>query len=567
MSNIINLSIKNFRGIKSFDLDIKADKNFICLVGRGDSGKTTILDAISCVLFPAWNLSFYDTDFYNCDCTRDIEIEATLINVPDELLSESRYGLWQKGFSPETNTISDEIIDGNLPAISIRLSVGQNLEPSWEVVNNREQENKPISATDRAKLNCFMLSDYVDRHFSWNKGNPLYSLLNANDESFGDEDKNIVLEAIREAKSIIDAHSSDSLAKTTEDIINQTSALGLDITDSNTSIDFRDISFREGRVCLHDDNIPFRLKGKGSKRLISIAIQMSLAKHGGIILVDEIEQGLEPDRIKLLARALKHNSKGQIFITTHSREVITEVDAGDIIVIHNDKKNELTEPKCLDYDNDKLQGTVRACSEAFFAKKIIVCEGATEIGICRALDKYRQNKGQQPMSFSDCAYIDGTGANFVSRSEELNNAGFDVGILCDSDVPEINASKTTLRENGIDIFDCESDSSIEQQIFDNIPWDGVKKLINCAKKSHYECESDMIDSVKARYSGHFPENWLNSDTNALRKAIGLTAKKKEWFKRIDHGEVLGNVIFEYFDDMDDEYLKQMLVNLSAWVDE
>jgi hypothetical protein len=172
------------------------------------------------------------------------------------------------------------------------------------------------------------------------------------------------------------------------------------------------------------------------------------------------------------------------------------------------------------------------------------------------------------MSFSDCAYVDGTGGNFVSRSEELNNAGFDIGILCDSDVPEINAGKMTLRESGIDIFDCEPDISIEQQIFDNIPWDGVKKLIDYAKKSHYRCESDMIDSVKARYPGRFPENWLNSDTNELRKAIGLTAKKKEWFKRIDHGEELGNVIFEYFDEIGTEkHLRQMLVDLSAWVDE
>lgn len=67
MAKIIHLDIKNYRGIKHLPLEFKADQNLICFVGRGDCGKTTILEAISSVLSPSWNLNFYDTDFYNCD--------------------------------------------------------------------------------------------------------------------------------------------------------------------------------------------------------------------------------------------------------------------------------------------------------------------------------------------------------------------------------------------------------------------------------------------------------------------------------------------------------------------
>ena len=578
MASIIELEIKNFRGIKNFKIIFEKGKNFVCLVGRGDSGKTTILEAISYVLSPAWNLTFYDTDFYDCDCCQNIEIEVTLINFPDELLSENRYGLWQKGYDPRSQTISDEIGDGKLPALSIRLTVGQNLEPKWEVVNNRQQENKPISTTDRAKLNCFMVSDYVDRHFSWNKGNPLYSLLKINDGSFDDADKNVVLDAIRNAKDAIDKYEHGTLKNTTENVINQASALGLDITKSKTSVDFRDISFHEGRICLHDDKIPFRLKGKGSKRLISIAIQMSLAKHGGIILIDEIEQGLEPDRIKLLARTLKHNGEGQIFITTHSCNAITEIDVGDIVVIHSDKKNEITVGKTLDCDNDKLQATVRACPEAFFAKKIIVCEGATEIGICRALDRYRQNNGKHLMSFNDCAYIDGTGSNFIYRAKELKDVGFEVAVLCDSDRNDVNSKKDALRAIGILLFDCEDDLPIEYQIFKDLPWNGVKELVEYAQFTHYQDKNAIEAIIKEKFGNDeiFPENWLETDTNDIRMAIGNASAKrdnensdrKEWFKRIDHGEVLGNVIFKYFDEMDEEiHLKKMFTGLSIWIGE
>ena len=64
MAMISSLSIKNFRGIKEFYHEFR-DKKFVCLIGRGDSGKSTILDAISYVLSPSWTIPFYDTDFYD----------------------------------------------------------------------------------------------------------------------------------------------------------------------------------------------------------------------------------------------------------------------------------------------------------------------------------------------------------------------------------------------------------------------------------------------------------------------------------------------------------------------
>ncbi len=45
MARIFELEIKNYRGIKQFSE--RFDKDIICLIGWGDTGKTTILEAIS----------------------------------------------------------------------------------------------------------------------------------------------------------------------------------------------------------------------------------------------------------------------------------------------------------------------------------------------------------------------------------------------------------------------------------------------------------------------------------------------------------------------------------------
>jgi len=86
MSKIHTLKIENFHWIKKFEQEFASD--FVWLIWRWDSWKTTILKAISYVLYPNWNLSFYDTDFYNCIIDNNIVIEATLYDIPDKLLED-----------------------------------------------------------------------------------------------------------------------------------------------------------------------------------------------------------------------------------------------------------------------------------------------------------------------------------------------------------------------------------------------------------------------------------------------------------------------------------------------
>ncbi len=573
MAKIIHLDIKNYRGIRDLSLEFKADQNLICLIGRGDSGKTTNLDAISSALSPSWNLNFYDNDFYNCDHSENIEIIVSLIDIPEKFLSENKFGLYVRGLNTQNDTIIDDVTleelnEGLIPVLTIKLTVDNSLEPQWVVTSTREQEDKPISGADRAHLNCYRISDYVDRHFSWNKGNPLYALLKSTNSNEASDNDNIVMQHCREAIDEINKNDFANLDKATALIKSQAAELGLDISKASTTLDSRELSIKDGRISLHEDSVPFRLKGKGSKRLASIAIQSVLVRNGGIMLIDEVEQGLEPDRVKQAVRSLNGHHAGQIFITTHSRDAITELGSEPLLFLLKDKKTDGIETRSFALSNEELQKTIRACPEAFFAKKVIVCEGATEVGLCRAMDKWRRTNAKTQMSFKNCAYVDGTGNTIVQRVDEIKAVGLITALFCDSDSPEINEKKSHWKKDGVSIFDCDDALCLEQQVFKDLPWDGVKHLLQYAKVRN----SDSFDSAFSDYISNPVKEW--PETGSLRNKIISEFKTKsngssgkKWFKAVHHGEKLGDIVFKSFSEIeDDTRLKTILTNLSDWID-
>lgn len=68
MARIRRLEIRNFRSIQVLDWHPSPGIN--CLVGPGDSGKSSILDAIDLCLGTRRSVTFGDTDFFQLDGMR-----------------------------------------------------------------------------------------------------------------------------------------------------------------------------------------------------------------------------------------------------------------------------------------------------------------------------------------------------------------------------------------------------------------------------------------------------------------------------------------------------------------
>jgi len=561
MATLHQLKIKNFRGIESFEQQF--NKGVICIIGRGDSGKTTILDAISLVLSSSWMINIYDSDFFNCNIEKTIEIEATLTDIPEKLLS--KYCLYIRAIRSDGSILDDmeseEATSDIKTALTIKLTIAKDLEPIWSVVTDREQSPISISATDRGKLNVFYISEYTDKHFSLTKGNPLYSLfkeLNGGE----DEENNIILDVLRNAKNTIDVAISPQFETLISSVNKTTTALGLNTSTISTAVDHRDITMKDNKVCLHEDNIPLRLKGKGSKRLLSLAIQLIIANPNGIILIDEIEQGLEPDRVQHLVSMLKKYTNFQIFCTTHSRDVIVELPCSNIYIMGNEKSRLIPIPK-------DLQGCIRSNPEAFFAKKIIVCEGATEIGICRAFNEHRQKSDKKNFSCLGIRLTDGGGLNMIDRINGFHLLGYKICVLCDSDDKDFISHKENFKSAGITIIDCEDNKCIEQQFFTDLPWNAVIQLIEYRIINDKIGDKSIFDSVYSKKTPkpEYFKDWYKTEDNDLRAILGDVSKDKDWYKRIDHGEVIGSIIMTNWNNVEaSKKIKTIFNNLTTWID-
>lgn len=123
MAQIRLLEIKNFRSIK--DLAWQPAAGINCLIGPGDSGKSTILDAIDLCLGARRTVQFTDADFSELNVQSPIEITITLGDLSDRLKTLDSYGLFLRGFNADTKQLEDEPETGLETAMCIKLCVSE----------------------------------------------------------------------------------------------------------------------------------------------------------------------------------------------------------------------------------------------------------------------------------------------------------------------------------------------------------------------------------------------------------------------------------------------------------
>lgn len=489
---IRRIDIARFRGIRSLSWCPRDGIN--CLVGPGDGGKSTVLDAIDLCLGARRSAQFTDADFFEGDVTSSIEIVVTIGELGDTLKSLETYGFYLRAFDPVSGEVEDEPQAGLETVLCPRLCVGPDLEPVWDLASERAASgSRNLTWADRAQLAPARIGVHADGNLAWRRNSVLSRLT---------EDEDGMTKALRQAgrdarTSFGDAADAElgPALRAVEEVADE---LGVDIGGkARAMLDTQSVSFASGMVSLHDEaGVPLRALGVGSARLLAAGLQRKASSRVAPLLADEVEHGLEPHRIIRLLGSLGAKEVPpplQVIATTHSPVVVRELSAPQLAVLRK-SDGDVTASQVPNDPN--IQGILRSHPEAFLARSVLVCEGASEVGLVRGFDQLFVTNRKPSLFARGSVLVDAGGVTKVVRAASVfQRLGYRTAILRDDDAPP-GPGEDDFTEAGGSVFMWRSGHALEDELFYSLAPSALSALLDRAIAARGE--EAVSDQIKHR---------------------------------------------------------------------
>ena len=373
---IRRLGIERFRGIK--ELQWLPSEGVNVILGGGDVGKTTILEAIGLLLSPSNYTNLSDSDYHSRDIESGFRIEAVVSLPSDSKIDNQREPSYPWEWNGEDAIVPEVEDDSGIkaePVYRIRVSGTSDLELIYEIVQPNEN-TAFFSVALRRGIGLVRLGgdDRNDRDLRLVQGSALDRLLS--DKSLRSR---LASDLAKDGvKNRLNNDAKESLEKLETSFMKEGLPTGLDLA----IIGGQGLSVAAliGLTANHaDTQLPITSWGAGTRRIVALAIAEMRQGEGPITLVDEVERGLEPYRQRLLIDKLQ-SSKSQVFVTTHSPFAIAAASEASLWYMDREGKVGPLEAR-------KTERHRKSDPLTFLARMTIVAEGATEKGFVIAFLK------------------------------------------------------------------------------------------------------------------------------------------------------------------------------------
>lgn len=550
MARIRRLEIRNFRSIKT--LDWAPSPGINCLIGPGDSGKSTILDAIDLCLGARRSISIADTDFYELVVSEPIVITVTLGDLSEELLSLDAYGEFLRGHDATTGQIEPEPRIDIETVLTLRLEIGADLEPSWLLYSERAQEQgleRGLAWKHRAALAPARIGNYASTHLSWSRSSVLNRLTTERPD-LGAE----LARAARDARTGFGNQAGAQLAETLQVVTRAAATLGVPVGQAQAMLDAHAVSIGDGAIALHSETgIPLRSLGTGSARLLMAGLQREAAQAATIALVDEVEFGLEPHRLKRLLDSLgakDANLPLQALMTTHSPVALRELSGNQLFIVRREGGGHVVRPAGV---TDQVQSILRTDPEAFLAKSILVCEGASEVGLARGIDQYGVEDHNLTSFFAlGGAYVDAGGSTpdrCLEKALVLRRLGYNVTAFIDADKEPTPELLATLFAEGVGLLTWRAGRALEDELFICMTDAAIDALLGYAIERIGR--ENVAEHIRSKSEGQRTLEALEEEraaqgvySAATRELLGRASRvnKNGWFKSVSAYQHVGRRI-------------------------
>ena len=376
---IRQLRIERFRGIKSMKWNPAPAMNVI--LGGGDVGKSTVLEAIALLLTPSNTLNLSEADYWQRDSESEFTIQAIFsLPLSSSISQQPKLALpwaWngKDAMQPSMpDDGDDDMPPPSQPVYRFQVRGTAELEISWEIVQPNDEVDL-LPAALRRQIGVVRLGgdERNDRDLRLVYGSALDRLL---------ADKGLKSRISKELaklylKKMLVEDANTALVRLDEALEKASlpSRLELGLTGSHGL----SIGALIGLLAATDEGValPLTSWGAGTRRMATLQIAAATEAETRVTVIDELERGLEPYRVRKLTQTLQSEAT-QSFVTTHSAVSISAADQAYLWYLDPDGH-------IGHLPREKIARQQDRDPETFLCRLAIIAEGQTEIGFASYL--------------------------------------------------------------------------------------------------------------------------------------------------------------------------------------
>lgn len=528
---IRSLSIRRYRALADFNWIPSAGVN--CLIGPGDSGKSTVLAAISLLLAPYPIAAASEFDYLDRNVTDGFEIQACLAVAEDVLATE-------RAIPPLRGWRDGQLVDlpeeGTEPVMVVRARGTADLEVVHEAIP-LAGDPVPLSVGLRKKLLLARLAgdDRAARDLRVTQGSMLDRFLGRTD--FRGALATAISAASREL--VMPAGVEDNLQRLAELLdraglphdlhLGLAATPGLSLPGLLTLLEGPDAATA----------IPLAFAGSGTRQLALLELSAALAGVEAVVVVDEPERGLEPYRQRIATRRITElaGAMGQAFLSTHAPAVLDALPEGAVW-----RMAPGTAP--VQFAGDAISRLMRRDPASFFAPRPFICEGDTEVGFNSV---FLPNRLGSPLERLGIHLVDGQGQRpSLDLLESFVAAGVPVVGFVDNEAEfvgrraRIVAATITFVWTGV--------RNIEEALAHGLATENLPALANWAAEAagiepRYFA-TQVRDGVPGATTNDIRALIVEHGEPPIRATLAEVMSRNGWFKRRRAGRVLATRLLE-----------------------
>jgi putative ATP-dependent endonuclease of OLD family len=547
---IRRLTIQRFRGIEYLRWYPKPGLNLI--LGGGDVGKTTILEAIALLISPTNNMMVGEADYWHREVEGCFSIEAVMSLPERSGVNHQRKQAFPWGWDgcelKLPSVENDPTIAVMDPVYCVRVCGTADFDLSFEIVQPDESIDH-FSVSIRRSIGLVRLSgdDRNDRDLRLVQGSALDRLIS--DKTLRSRLGKKLGEVNIEQELKQDAQSRLGILEKAFGEYGLPTGLHLGMTGGQGL----SLNALIGLTGSQDGvQLPLASWGAGTRRWAALQIAAAQQGENPIVLVDEAERGLEPYRQRLLVSELQAN-RSQGFVTTHS---VTVLDAAPNAALwYLDAKGKIGALPTRPAVGWKVE------AEAFLARLAIIAEGQTEIGFVRYV---LERELDANLSDYGIFIADGHGNDStLSLLEALVQSGLTFGGFADNEARD-ETRWTRVKQRLGDLLFRWSSGCLEENIIKLVPPDRLEEFITDddgdsgfrlrTLADRLGTGGDKAFSTICAKAKNLPQLIIDAATGAIPAEMKDAEKSQTkawkkhsqcWFKSIAGGVELGRKIYDF----------------------